>query len=405
MTKNQRSDAQERAIPTTGMPLVIYVLMVGAFLAGTSEFVMAGLLPLIAADYGVSVAEMGLAITAFATGIVIGAPSMALLSARLPRRAILVMAMLGFAAGHVLAALAPSFGLLLAARFLTALATGAYWGVASLTAAAAAGRFASRALGLVLGGSMAAIVVGVPLGAFAGQSVGWRIPFWVIAGLGVGAAGMLARLVPSQPGGHATSSIRAQFAALRRGRLWLTLATCMLVTACVITVYSYIALVLTQRTGLPEEVVPLVLMSFGASAFIGNQIGGRHGDRHPYRTLYTTVTLTAVAVIGLLLFSTHVVPTLALFALLGLVGLSSNPVLVSLAVRFGGDAPALAASLPTSVFNVGTAVGTAIAAAAVSSPLGTLAPLVVATVAALLIFLPLTALARNDHPARRAAAT
>ncbi|GEM_PF-2941737 len=179
----------------------------------------------------------------------------------------------------------------------------------------------------------------------------------------------------------------------------------MLVTACVITVYSYIALVLTQRTGLPEEVVPLVLMSFGASAFIGNQIGGRHGDRHPYRTLYTTVTLTAVAVIGLLLFSTHVVPTLALFALLGLVGLSSNPVLVSLAVRFGGDAPALAASLPTSVFNVGTAVGTAIAAAAVSSPLGTLAPLVVATVAALLIFLPLTALARNDHPARRAAAT
>ena len=201
MTKNQRSDAQERAIPTTGMPLVIYVLMVGAFLAGTSEFVMAGLLPLIAADYGVSVAEMGLAITAFATGIVIGAPSMALLSARLPRRAILVMAMLGFAAGHVLAALAPSFGLLLAARFLTALATGAYWGVASLTAAAAAGRFASRALGLVLGGSMAAIVVGVPLGAFAGQSVGWRLPFWVIAGLGVGAAGMLARLVPSQPGG------------------------------------------------------------------------------------------------------------------------------------------------------------------------------------------------------------
>ena len=131
----------------------------------------------------------------------------------------------------------------------------------------------------------------------------------------------------------------------------------------------------------------------------------RHGDRHPYRTLYTTVTLTAVAVIGLLLFSTHVVPTLALFALLGLVGLSSNPVLVSLAVRYGGDAPALAASLPTSVFNVGTAVGTAIAAAAVSSPLGTLAPLVVATVAALLIFLPLTALARNDHPARRAAAT
>lgn len=349
-----------------------------------------------AADFDVPVAEMGLAITAFATGIVIGAPSMALLSARVPRRHILVLSMVAFAGGHVLAAMAPTYAVLLAARFVTALATGAFWAVASLTAASAAGRYASRALGLVLGGSMAAIVVGVPLGAFAGQAVGWRIPFWVIAALGAGVAGMLVRLVPAVPGGHVATSIRAQFAALRRRRLWLALATCTLVTAGVITVYSYIALVLTQRTGLPEQVVPLALMAFGAGAFVGNLVGGHHGDHHPYRTLYTTVTVSAIAIVGLLLFSTHVVPTLALFALLGLVGLSSNPVLVSLAVRFGGDAPALATSLPVSMLNVGTSVGTAIAAAAVSTPLGTLAPLVVATVAALLIYLPLTALALAD---------
>src|SRR3954452_16498795 len=183
--------------PAARLPFVIYVLALGTFLMGTTEFVVAGLLPEIAGDLHVSVARSGLLITVFAVGMIVGAPLMTMLTLRLPRRLTLMLALGVFAAGHVIVALGSSFAVLLAARFLTALATGAFWAVANVVAARTAGPGArSRALGVVGAGAMLANVVGVPLGAFAGQVVGWRGPFWALAILAVASMGLIARYVP-----------------------------------------------------------------------------------------------------------------------------------------------------------------------------------------------------------------
>jgi DHA1 family inner membrane transport protein len=380
------------------LPVVTYVLTAGTFLMGTTEFVVAGMLPEMAADFRATLAQTGLAITVFAVGMVVGAPSMALLTLRLPRRLTLTLALAVFAVGHVVVALTSSFPTLLAARFTTAVATGAFWGVGSVVAAQAAGpAAASRALGLVLGGGMLANVLGVPLGSFSGQVLGWRGTFWALALLAVLAAVAVARLVPADGEQHATPSVRAELRALRSGRLWLTLATCAMITGGVLSIYSYVAPLLTQRAGLPAWTIPFALMAFGVAALAGSIIGGRLGDARPYRTALTTAAVTVVASAGIWALSDRPVPFLLLFTLLGLVGLSANPVLVALAVRFGGDAPTLAASMPTAIFNLGTAVGTGITSVALDSRLGTLAPAVVGTVFALLILVPLSALAAVDR--------
>ena len=392
MTADTTADTAFSPTPRTRLPLVVYVLTAGTFLMGTTEFVIAGLLPEMAADFGTTVARAGLAITVFAVGMIVGAPSMALLTLRLPRRVTLTLALGVFAVGHVIVAVTGSFEVVLAARFLTAVATGAFWAVGSVVAAQAAGPAASsRALGLVLGGGMLANVLGVPLGSFTGQIIGWRGTFWALAVLALFAAAAVALLVPADRSGRAVASVRAELRVLGSGRLWLVLATCAMITGGVLSIYSYITPLL-DRAGLPGTLIPSTLMAFGIGALIGNIVGGRLGDTRPYATTFCTASATVLASAGIWAFSAQPVPLLVLFTLLGLVGLSANPILVALAVRFGGDAPTLAAAMPTSIFNLGTAIGTGITSAALESSVGALAPAIVGTVFAVLIFLPLTAL-------------
>src|SRR4051812_22144406 len=217
----------DRGRPPPRLPVVVYVLALGTFLMIATEFVVAGLLPEIAGDLEVSVARAGLLITVFAVGMIVGSPTMALLTRRVPRRVTLMLALAVFAAGHVVVALGSSFPLLLGARFITAWATGAFWSVASVVATRAAGPAASaRALGLVGAGGMLANVVGVPIGAFAGQLSGWRGPFWALALLALAAVPLIARHVPHDRGDEQALSLRAEVAALRSSRLWLVLAAC-----------------------------------------------------------------------------------------------------------------------------------------------------------------------------------
>ncbi len=378
----------------TRLPLVIYVLTAGTFLMGTSEFVVAGMLPEVAADFDTTVARAGLSITVFAVGMIIGAPLMALLTLRIQRRVTLTAALSVYALGHVLAAVTGVFEIMLAARFLTALATGAFWAVGSVAAAQTVGPAAtSRALGLVLGGGRLANILGVPLGAFTGQLVGWRGTFWALAVLAVIAAGAVAILVPADPPGRPSPSVRAELRALWNGRLWLALATCAVTTVGVLSIYSYISPLIVDRADLPASVVPLALMLFGLGALIGNTVCGRLGDTRPLATTFVTAVLTVLASAGIWAFSDQPIALLVLFTLLGLVGLSANPILVSLAIRYGGEAPTLAGAMPTSLFNLGTAVGTGITGAALESGLGASAPPMIGTIAAALILIPLGALA------------
>lgn len=375
------------------LPGLVYVLTIGTFLMGTSEFVVAGLLPEVARSFTIPVSAAGASITVFAIGMIIGAPAMALATLRLPRRTTLALALVVFAVGHVVGALTASYGVLLGARFVTAVATGAFWAVASVVAAQAAGpAFAGRALGVVLGGGMLANVLGVPLGTLAGQLVGWRGTFWGLATLAAAASVAMIRLMPTEPANRAAASLRAEFRSLASVRLWLILATCAAITGGVLSTYSFVAPILTERAGGPETLIPVLLMLFGGAAVVGNLIGGRLGDINPYRTILGTAALTLVTAVGLLLFGTSVAALMVLITMLGLVGFSANPILVNLALRTGGNAPALATAMPTSIFNLGTAIGTAVSAWALDTRLGPAGPLTVGVIGAAITLVPLTAL-------------
>lgn len=376
------------------LPLVVYVLALGTFLMGTTEFVVAGLLPEIAGELQVSVARTGLLITVFAVGMIIGAPLMAMLTLRLPKRLTLMLALGVFAAGHVTVVLGSNFTLLVAARFLTAIATGAFWAVANVAAANAAGPAArSRALGLVGAGAMLANVVGVPLGALAGQFMGWRGPFWALAALSAASIALIARTVPDNGVDRQTVSIRSELTGLRSGRLWLVLAACATTTGGVLAAYSYIAPLLTDRSGIASGTVSLVLVGFGVGALAGSLVGGRLGDRRPHTVTVSAAAGAALLLLTISLLAGYAVPTVILIALLGFFGLGANPVLMSLAVRFARHAPVLASALTVSAFNLGTAIGSWIAGLTLGSRLGATGPAVVGTAIAALTLIPTTAIA------------
>ncbi|MDI3406030.1 MFS transporter [Streptomyces cavernicola] len=375
------------------LPLVVHILALGTFLMGTTEFVVAGLLPEIAGDLRVGVAGTGLLITVFAVGVIVGAPLMALLTLRLPTRLTLMLALGVFSVGHVVVALGSHFALLLAARFLTAVATGAFWAVANVAAARAAGpAAASRALGVVGAGAMLANVVGVPLGAFAGQLMSWRGPFWALAGLSAAAIVLIGRAVPHDGPAEHTVSIRGELTALRSGRLWLVLAACATTTGGVLAAYSYIAPLLTGRAGISAGVVPLVLVGFGVGSLIGSIVGGRIGDRRPHTVTLVAAASTALLLLALVLLSALAVPTVVLIALLGFFGLGANPVLMALAVRYARQAPTLASALTVSAFNFGTAIGSWVAGLTLDT-IGATGPAIVGTAVAALTLAPTTAIA------------
>ncbi|WP_051393618.1 MFS transporter [Glycomyces arizonensis] len=376
---------------------LVYLLGAGTFLMGTTEFLVAGLLPEIAADLSVTVASAGLTITVFAIGMIVGTPLMAVATLRLPRRIALAVSLLVFAAGHLVVAAASDFTLILAARFATALATGAFWAVAAVVAARAAGPAASsRALGVVLGGGMLANVLGVPLGALTGQSIGWRGPFWVLAVLAVAGAAAVYRFVPADRSGEPAPSVRAELASLRDTRVWLVFASAAIVCGSSLAAYSFIAPLLTESTGLAPSAIPLVLVVYGLGALVGSFGGGSLGARRPFALMFTAAAATFTVLSLLSIFSHIPIAAVVLIGLLGLFGMATNPVLIGKAVQYADRAPTLASALSTSAFNFGTAVGSWFAGMALETALGATGPILVGTAIAALYFLPLGLLAARD---------
>ncbi|MTE22682.1 MFS transporter [Microbacterium sp. ZXX196] len=264
------------------LPFAVYLLAAGTFLMGTTEFVVAGILPEGADAFEISVSQAGPAITVFAIGMVVGAPAMALLTLRLPHRVTLVLSLVVFGLGHVGVVLAPDFAFVLAMRAVTALATGAFWAVAAVVAVRLAGPGRSAgALGIVLGGGMLANALGVPLGAFLGQASGWHGPFAVLAALAL--VYPVFRLVPASAAG--APPLAGEVRSLGSGRMWLALAACVLINAGVMGMYSFVAPLLTDRAGIAPGAVPLVLLAFGAGALVGNVVAGRLGDARPFATV------------------------------------------------------------------------------------------------------------------------
>jgi DHA1 family inner membrane transport protein len=374
---------------------VVYVIAAGIFLMGTTEFMIAGLLPETAANLGVSVAQAGMLVTAFALGMIVGPPVMALATLRLPPRATLVAALAVFAVGHVIAAVSDSFTVVTVSRVVTALATGTFWAIGAVVASTAAGPGASaRALAVMSGGLSLAVVAGVPLGTFVGQITGWRGPFWLLAGLSLPAILAVLRFAPATLGADRPEvSVRGELAAVRPWRVWAVLATMVLAQAGFLGAYSYISPLLTDRAGIPVGLVPLVLVGFGIGALIGTAVGGRLGDRRPLGTIAAAVTLTALGLVVLAVTSTQATVVVGLVVLLGATGMGANPVLIAQTLRYAGHGSTLASSLATAAFNLGTAAGTAIAGATLSSSWGLTGPAALGSVLTASALLPIALLA------------
>jgi|tagenome__1003787_1003787.scaffolds.fasta_scaffold20857012_2 predicted MFS family arabinose efflux permease len=385
------------------LPLVVPLLALGTFLMCTTEYLVAGLLPEMSSAFGVSLSRTGLLITAFAVGMIVGAPAMAIATLRLPRRATLVGALVVFAAGHVLAAITSDFAVVLAARVLTALVTGAFWSVAAVVATTAAGpASASRALGVMMSGVGLATVVGVPLGSRAGQQVGWRGAFWALAALSALAAVVVGRFARADERGD-VQAVRSQLASLRSGQLWLLLGATVLVTGGYMGAFSYISPLLTEGAGLSVSFfVPLVLVGFCVGALIGTNVSGRLVDHRPVGT-FLCAAVANIAVLALLaLLAGSPVAAVALLVLLGVTGMAVPPVATGLAVRYASSAPTPAAALSVSAFNVGIALGSWVGGRALDSSLGASGPALIEAVGAALGLVPLLALTRAGKGAAHA---
>ncbi|MEU2334787.1 MFS transporter [Streptomyces sp. NPDC013172] len=379
------------------LPPVVWLLGAVAFIMGTSEFIVSGLLPQISGALGVSVSSAGALITAFAVGMMIGAPVMSVATQRLPRRSALVAALLVFAAGHVVGALSPNLTLALVGRFAAALGNGTFWAVGAVVATAAAGPAAStRAMGVMVGGITLANIVGVPLGTAAGQLGGWQAPFWVLAALAAAAAAVIARRIPADTT-RADTSLRAETAALRYPRLWLVYLAIALIQAGIMSAYSYVAPLLTDRAHLEAALVPLALLGYGVGALAGTTAGGRLGDRRPYGTLIPATALTTALLGAITLWATNSVVAVALVVLLGAAGFTNNPIVVGEVVRIAGAGRSLPMALATSAFQVGIATGSWLGGLALTSGLGLKGPSLTGFTFALTALLPLGLLAASHR--------
>lgn len=359
--------------PST-LPPVVYLLGAVAFLMGTTELIVAGLLPEIAGALSVTHGQAGLLMTVFAVGMIIGAPVMAMATLRLPPRATLVAALLVFAAGHLVSAVSDSFTVQLVARFIAAVATGTFWAVGAVLATAAAGKANSaKATAVMIGGLTLANVLGVPIGTALGQWLGWRGPFWVLAVLAAVAAVVLALRLP-KAAANATTSLGAELRSLRHGRLWLIYLACALIPGSFIAAYSYIAPLLTDRAGLGEVAVPIVMLGYGLATLTGTAFGGRVGDTNPFHAAIPAVALIAVILGALTLWGGNPVAAVVLFVLLGLVAMVAQPILIAQAVRQAGDTHTLAVAMSTAALNVGIAVGSWLGGVVLTTSLGLAAP-------------------------------
>ncbi|MCT1615611.1 MFS transporter [Kocuria indica] len=376
------------------LPLVVHVLAAGTFLMLTTEFVIAGILPAIAGDLGISLAQASSLITVFAVGMVIGAPLLALLTMRLSKKLTLLIALVVFVVGHVTVALSSDLSVLMGARFITALATGAFWAVSAVVASNMVGpSLKSSAVGVVAAGGSLATVLGVPVGAFVAQHLGWRGTFWALGITAAIAVVFIARLVPADAPRPKGSSVMSELGDLRSSRLWLVLAACLTTTGGVLAAYSFIAPILTDQAGVPATLVPLVLAGFGICSFFGTLLGGRLGDKHPHAVVIVTPAATTLVLLAMALLTGSTWVTVVLVVLLGAFGLSANSVLIHLAVVHAGRAETLGSGLAVAAFNGGTAIGTTIAGATLTSSLGLSGPATVGTSIVALTLIPTITLA------------
>jgi len=350
--------------------LPILALAVGAFGIGVTEFAPMGMLPVIAGDLHVSIPIAGLLISAYAFGVVLGAPLMTLTTGRVPRRTLLIGLMAIFTLGNLLAAVSTSYGMLLAARLITSLNHGAFFGVGAIVAAGLvpenrrAGAVAAMFMGLTI-----ANIVGVPLATWAGDQIGWRVSFWGIAALGVLAMVALRLTLPrvAAPGG---GDVLAEIKVLGRGPVLGALALTVIGASAMFTVFTYITPILQQETHASIGFVTVMLVTYGVGLTVGNWLGGKFADRSIDRTLIVTLGSLAALLTAFAFAMPFAGVSAVLIFLWGVASFALVPPLQMRVMAAASDAPNLASAVNIGAFNLGNAIGAALGGGVISAGLG-----------------------------------
>ncbi len=348
----------------------LLALATGAFGIGTTEFAPMGLLPVIARDLQVSIPTAGLLVSGYALGVLAGAPLLTLTTTRLPRKSVLIGLMLLFTIGNALSAIAPSYTLLLAARVVTSLCHGAFFGIGSVVAGKIAGpgkqaqAVASMFMGLTI-----ANIGGVPLATWAGQVLGWRAAFGGIAGLGVVAIVALLLTLPKVAADQPIDA-RAEMRALRQPAVLLALLTTVLGSAAMFTVFTYIAPILQTVTRVSASMVTVTLVVYGVGLTIGNWLGGRFADK----ALNATLVIVLASLTGLLLLFAYTmrfpVPAVVTVFAGGIATFALVPSLQARVMSLASAAPNLVAAINIGAFNLGNAIGAAIGGGVIAAGFG-----------------------------------
>jgi DHA1 family inner membrane transport protein len=341
------------------MPIALLALTAGAFGIGTTEFVIMGLLLQVATDLHVTIAGAGLLISGYALGVAVGAPLLTIATRTLPRKTVLLALMAIFTLGNLACALAPGYEWLMAARVVTSLAHGTFFGVGAVVATGLvpADKRAS-AISIMFTGLTAATLLGVPAGAWLGLHYGWRSAFWAVTAIGVLAFIVLAVFVPRSAADTKPAPLRDELAVLARPQVLLGLAMTVLGYAGVFVVFTYIQPLLTRLAGLPEAAVSPILLVFGGGLAAGNLLGGKLADKAPMRAVLATLAVLAV-VLGSMQLALHTpVSTVIFVAVLGIAAFATvSPLQLRVLEKASGAGQNLASSLNIAAFNLGNALG------------------------------------------------
>ncbi|WP_341267244.1 MULTISPECIES: Cmx/CmrA family chloramphenicol efflux MFS transporter [Gordonia] len=361
------------------MPLTLYSLALAVFVMGTSEFMLAGLIPAMATEFGVSVGTAGLLTSTFAVGMVIGAPLMAAFSRRWPPRSTLIVCILMFATSHVIGALTSVFSLLLVARVISALANAGFLAVALGTATnLVPAHRKGRALSILLAGTTMATVVGVPAGALLGAALGWRTTFWAIAVLCLPAAFGVVQGVSDTSGRAATNTsspgLRTELSQLATPRLIVAMALGALVNGATFAAFTFLAPIVTETAGLADAWVSIALVIFGIGSFLGVTTAGRLSDQRPGAVLAVGGPLLLAGWILLAMVSSHPVALLTLVFVQGCLSFAVGSTLITRVLYAAARAPSMGGSYATVALNVGAAAGPVLGAFGLATGLGPVAP-------------------------------
>ncbi|MFJ1756444.1 MFS transporter [Kitasatospora sp. NPDC088134] len=368
------------------MPLALVALAVTAFAIGTTEFTAMGLLPQIAHGLGVDEPRAGWLISMYALGVVIGAPLLTAAAAKLPRKAVLVGLVGLFTLGNLLCALAPNFAFLAAARLITGLPHGAFFGAGAVAAAElVAPHLRARAVSVMFSGLTVANIVGVPAATLLGQRLGWRAAMLVVVVIGLLGALAVARLVPQLPS-HPGAGIRSELRTFRSGQLWLALGTVVFGCAGLFSCYTYITPTLTHVSGFADGSVTLILALFGVGMTLGNAIGGYAADR-ALRPSICAAFLAMAAALALFAVTAHARWSAAVtVVLIGTAGFATVPTVQTLVIQKARKAPTLASATVQGAFNAANALGAWLSSVALGAGLGWTSPTLVGAGLSLLGF-------------------